>query len=318
MISNCGHDENKKYKGGKAGDQTGGEWAKRDWYNRPWLCVLRHPDEKVRSKIAKYAKSAAENDNIGYDQSDRLTFWNALKDSGYDPAKIKTKCEADCSSGVAAIVKAVGYTLDIDKLKEISEKMYTGNERSILKKAGFTGLTAAKYLSSDKYLLPGDILLYDPDEKSGHTAINLDTGSSVKSEDEKIQNGPKKSVEEIVVEVINGKWGNGAARKSKLVAAGYDYNEVQKLVNEKLKGSTSNTQAYTTYKVVNVKSYLNVRYSGSTSASVVGKLYNGDTIKVKKISGSWAQIDVYKRSTKNEWSEEYSGYWASTSYIKKV
>ena len=27
MISNCGHDENNRYKCGKAGDQTGQEWA---------------------------------------------------------------------------------------------------------------------------------------------------------------------------------------------------------------------------------------------------------------------------------------------------
>ena len=26
MISNCGHDENGRYSGGKAGDQTGTEW----------------------------------------------------------------------------------------------------------------------------------------------------------------------------------------------------------------------------------------------------------------------------------------------------
>lgn len=26
MISNCGHDENNRYSGGKAGDQTGTEW----------------------------------------------------------------------------------------------------------------------------------------------------------------------------------------------------------------------------------------------------------------------------------------------------
>lgn len=44
MISNCGHDERGKYSGGKAGDQTGTEWQVINWYNRPWKCVLRHPD----------------------------------------------------------------------------------------------------------------------------------------------------------------------------------------------------------------------------------------------------------------------------------
>ena len=42
----------------------------------------------------------------------------------------------------------------------------------------------------------------------------------------------KKTVEEIAREVIQGKWGNGSERKKKLAAAGYDYTEVQRLVNK--------------------------------------------------------------------------------------
>lgn len=45
----------------------------------------------------------------------------------------------------------------------------------------------------------------------------------------------KKSNTEIAKEVINGKWGNGDARKKKLKAAGYDPSEIQKLVNKMLK-----------------------------------------------------------------------------------
>ena len=45
----------------------------------------------------------------------------------------------------------------------------------------------------------------------------------------------KKSVEAIAKEVIAGKWGNGATRKKKLTAAGYNYSTVQKKVNELLK-----------------------------------------------------------------------------------
>ena len=48
-----------------------------------------------------------------------------------------------------------------------------------------------------------------------------------------------KSVTEVAKEVIAGKWGNGKDRKSRLVAAGYDYNEVQNQVNEILKGNTA-------------------------------------------------------------------------------
>ena len=42
----------------------------------------------------------------------------------------------------------------------------------------------------------------------------------------------KKSVDEVAREVIQGKWGNGAERKKRLTDAGYDYNEVQKKVNQ--------------------------------------------------------------------------------------
>ena len=41
----------------------------------------------------------------------------------------------------------------------------------------------------------------------------------------------KKSSLEIAREVIAGKWGNGATRKKKLEAAGYDYKEIQDKVN---------------------------------------------------------------------------------------
>lgn len=44
----------------------------------------------------------------------------------------------------------------------------------------------------------------------------------------------KKSNEEIATEVIKGKWGNGTDRKNKLTNAGYDYEAIQNIVNQKL------------------------------------------------------------------------------------
>lgn len=44
----------------------------------------------------------------------------------------------------------------------------------------------------------------------------------------------KKTNEEIAREVIQGKWGNGSDRKNKLTKAGYNYSEVQKIVNKLL------------------------------------------------------------------------------------
>lgn len=178
-ISNCGHDENGRYSGGKAGDQTGGEYCLRPWYNRPWDCVLRHPDAKVQADIAKLAKQAAENDLVGYDQSQRGTFWEQLKAaSSYLPANIKVACEADCSSSTAAVVKAVGYRRKNAKLKGVSPDLWTGNMKAALKAAGFEVLTADRYTGQDAYLMPGDILL----NEDHHVAVNVTKGAKAGTE----------------------------------------------------------------------------------------------------------------------------------------
>lgn len=53
-----------------------------------------------------------------------------------------------------------------------------------------------------------------------------------KEEPKEIENPKLKSVEEIANEVIDGKWSNGAERKTKLEKSGYNYKEVQNKVNE--------------------------------------------------------------------------------------
>ena len=47
----------------------------------------------------------------------------------------------------------------------------------------------------------------------------------------------KKSVNTLAKEVLAGKWGNGADRKSRLAKAGYDYSKVQAAVNKLVKAS---------------------------------------------------------------------------------
>lgn len=55
----------------------------------------------------------------------------------------------------------------------------------------------------------------------------------------------KKSNEEIATEVINGQWGNGDDRRNRLQAAGYDYNAIQGIVNNRLGASNPSTGTYT-------------------------------------------------------------------------
>ena len=68
---------------------------------------------------------------------------------------------------------------------------------------------------------------------------NLTQYDNIVDDETKVEAPVKKSVEEIATEVIAGKWGNGTTRKQKLTEAGYDYTEVQSLVNKKLNGKST-------------------------------------------------------------------------------
>lgn len=178
-ISNSGSDERGKYKGGKAGDQSGKEWYLRKWYDRPWTCVLRWPDINVGTLIAQLGIDAALNDRIGYDQGQRYTYQEQLKKADWLPGKITTPCEEDCTAGVNANVHAAGHLLDIPALKAIPETgVRSGNMRKYYKAAGFVVLTESRYLKNGDYLLPGDILLYD----NHHGATNVTCGKKVRGD----------------------------------------------------------------------------------------------------------------------------------------
>ena len=173
MISNCGKDERNKYSGGVAGDQTGREYEIRSWYNRPWDCVLRYPALRVGEVIGSIATRAANNSFIGYDQGERLSMYNALATVGWDVDKIRKPVEADCSSSTMAVIISAGYKLGITSLQRLQPSLVTWNMENPLLAAGFIRLTNRKFLDSDKYLLPGDILL----NRKSHVAINVSYGS---------------------------------------------------------------------------------------------------------------------------------------------
>lgn len=221
MAVKIGHasiDENGKARGGAAGDQTGREVCTRDWYSKNWNKVIRAKNSKIAEKIAKAMEAACANNNIGYDQNQRTTLFVQAQAKKWDISKITTKCETDCSALVAVCVNAAGVS--------VSKDIYTGNEAKALKATGkFDILTDSKYLTTDKNLKRGDILL----NEGSHTAVVLSNGANIKAL------VPKVSITSIAKEVIAGKWGNGEDRKKKLTAAGYDYAAVQKEVNRLLK-----------------------------------------------------------------------------------
>ncbi|QRG86365.1 N-acetylmuramoyl-L-alanine amidase [Bulleidia sp. zg-1006] len=85
----------------------------------------------------------------------------------------------------------------------------------------------------------------------GETIHNLLAGHKIENDIKKslVVEKPKpapaqpaqKSLNEVAREVIQGKWGNGAERKAKLEKAGYNYNTIQSLVNELVRGNRSAT-----------------------------------------------------------------------------
>lgn len=180
MVVSCGHDEKGGYRGGKAGDQTGTEYYKRAWYardsskaNAGWDCVLRYPDEAVGKRIALLSEQAAANNHIGYDQNQRSTFYAQLKAFAWCPNLITVDCESDCSASTAAVIIATGHQLGIQALADVPYTLTTYNMKSALVKAGFKVLNVNKYLSSDKYLKAGDIIL----NEAHHVVVNVDDGS---------------------------------------------------------------------------------------------------------------------------------------------
>ena len=80
----------------------------------------------------------------------------------------------------------------------------------------------------------------------------------------------KKSKDAIAVEVITGKWGTGYERKKKLEAAGYNYNEIQKLVNQKLNGSATTS---------NKSTDLNQPLKGAITSTCYAKSYDPDGLR---------------------------------------
>lgn len=97
----------------------------------------------------------------------------------------------------------------------------------------------------------------------------------------------KKSVDEIAKEVINGKWGNGSDRKTRLTKAGYDYSAVQKRVNELLGVGSSNKAVYL---IVNtVKDNLNMR--ATPNGAIIGSVPKDKEVElINKSNKDWYKV----------------------------
>lgn len=99
-----------------------------------------------------------------------------------------------------------------------------------------------------------------------------------------------KSVDEIAKEVVDGKWGNGDERKSRLESAGYNYTEVQNKVNSMIakKVVSDHTVRYTVKRgdtLSGIASKYGVSYKTIASDNHISnpnKIYPGQTLIIRK------------------------------------
>lgn len=178
-VAQAGSDERYTYNGGAAGDQRKGkpdangcftgELNIQPWYNKPWDYVIRPNSTSVAETMAACAEKIVKNKNVGYDQSQDETLWDAIDKLGWKMASIDKLplCETDCCRLVDVEVRMAGIT-NIPSLKH----KYTGNIREALEKSGhFTVYKETVMTQTTDFLRRGDLLL----QEGHHIVTVLDT-----------------------------------------------------------------------------------------------------------------------------------------------
>lgn len=177
LLGHASQNEYKKANGGKPGDQNKQEVLFRNWYSpsSKWDYVLRPITNTVAEKSAKFVEDVCKNDKIGYDQQGntetqgRNSLYKQAKKVKFDASKIKTACECDCSSLLHTASVAGGANLPYG-----SNGLTTRTMVDAYRKSGdYNVLSDEKYLTSDKYLRRGDILV----NEGHHTVMVLEDGT---------------------------------------------------------------------------------------------------------------------------------------------
>ena len=178
MAVKIGHasiDENGSASGGRAGDQTGKELCTRDWYTKGWNVLLRPVRTSLAEKSAQAMEAACRNELIGYDQGGRNTLYEKAKAVNFLLEAIEKACECDCSSLVHVCAIAGGANLTYESNGYTTRTMV----RAFVNSGDYVKLTDSKYLTTDKYLMRGDILV----KEGSHTAMVLTNGIAAPASD---------------------------------------------------------------------------------------------------------------------------------------
>lgn len=150
IVGSARVDERGTYSGGKAGDQTGKEVSTQVFYRhkKGWY-LLRPKKVSVANGIAKSMLRACNNNNLGYDQGNRLDIAKHGTDS-------KEKTECDCSSLIRQCIKEASG-------KDVGN-FTTANEAKMLESSGL--FENRKSVNTFTKLYEGDVLVT---KTQGHT-----------------------------------------------------------------------------------------------------------------------------------------------------
>ena len=157
---------------GKDGDQTKREVRLDNWYKGGWNYVLRPKTKELAEKSAQACEAACKNDNIGYSQYRRNSLYACALEVGFDLLKIKKKCSCDCSSLQHVLSICAGSGLSYGSNGLTTRTMV----KAFVASGNYEKMSATKYLTSDKYLQRGDILV----KEGSHTLMILEDGDAIK------------------------------------------------------------------------------------------------------------------------------------------
>lgn len=169
-ICHASIDERGRISGGVPGDQTGREVCVRSWYNKPWQYYMECTDQALGSRAAHLFLEICNSNRCGYDQSNRMTLYEALK---ANDGKVEgmAYCEADCSSAVATIYHILGL--------DVNPACTTRNLRPALAATGkFQVYTDQAHISSDAYARRGGLYL----KEGSHVVMAVEDGSAYSSD----------------------------------------------------------------------------------------------------------------------------------------
>jgi len=166
-VGSARSDEKGKAYGGKAGDQKNGlEVSTQAWYkhSKGWR-VFRAKDPAKAKKMAEAMRIICADDNVGYDQHQRLTLYQFLETNGFNIFEIDKNVETDCSALVRVCAKYAG--IDLPNFNTSSEA------KALLSSGEFIEMIGTKYTDRSDWLGEGDVL---NTRSKGHTAIVLNSG----------------------------------------------------------------------------------------------------------------------------------------------